>query len=111
MPLRLMWTTSASVWVEPPATSVVRSGGARECHVAAEAVVERAGDQPVVRQVERLGGDHHLVALVDAPARFVGVAPAHVHVQLLQLDRFLALIALEDVDRLAPAPAPGRPPA
>ena len=92
--------TAATGPVPPPASLTRRATSERD--VDAEPVVERARDEPVVAQLQRLGRDHDRVALAHELARLLAVAHADVHVQALQLDGLLALVALEHVDRLAP---------
>ena len=68
-------------------------------HVATEAVVHRARDHPAVRELDRLAGDHRDVADAHERARVVAVLRADVDVQVLELRRLLALLAVEQVDR------------
>ena len=72
-----------------------------ERDVGAEAVVHRARDQPVAGEAHRLGGDHDRVADADQRGGLVAVGGADVDVQALQLDDLLALLGVEQVDRLA----------
>ena len=77
------------------ATSAGRAAGLRHQprrlvgDVAAEAVVERARDQPPVRELDRLAGDHRDVADAHQRARVVAVLRADVDVQVLELGAFL----------------------
>ena len=76
-----------------------------ERDVDAEAVVERPRCDPPAQQVQRLGGDHDRIAEAHPFERLVAVLRADVDVERLQLDRLLALLPLEQVNRLAPADA------
>ena len=67
---------------------------------AAEPVVHRARDDAAVGQLDRLAGDHRDVADPHHRARLVAVLRADVDVQVAQLGRLLALLVLEQVDRL-----------
>ena len=67
---------------------------------AAEPVVHRARDDAAVRVLDRLAGDHRDVADAHPAARLVAVGGADVDVQLAQLGDLLALLLLEQVDRL-----------
>jgi hypothetical protein len=71
-----------------------------ERHEAAEPVVERAGDEPAVRVLERLAGDHGDVADPHERAGLVAVLRADVDVQVAQLRHLLALLVAQQVDRL-----------
>ena len=71
----------------------------------AEPVVHRARDDAVVAQLERLAGDDRDVADAHELARLVAVLGADVDVQVAQLGHLLALLLLEQVDRLAPGHA------
>ena len=73
--------------------------------VGAEAVVHRAGDEPLAGDRHRLGGDHHRVADPDQLRGLLAVGGADVDVHALQLDDLFALVGLEQVDRLAPGDA------
>ena len=84
------------------AAGFVNAAGDLQCDVHAEAVVERARRQAAIRQLDRLGSDHDLVALGDHFAGVVAVTRADVHVQLLELGGLLALLGFEEVNRLAP---------
>ena len=68
-------------------------------HVATEAVVHRPRDEPPVRVLDRLAADHRDVADAHQRARVVAVLRADVDVQVLELRRLLALLAVEQVDR------------
>ena len=70
-------------------------------HVGAEAVVHRPGDEAIAGQAHRLGGDHDWVADADQLSGLVAVGDTDVYVQALQLDHLLALVGVEQVDRLA----------
>ena len=52
-------------------------------------------------EADRLGGDHDRVADPDQLGRLVAVGGADVDVEALQLDDLLALVGVEQVDRLA----------
>ena len=69
--------------------------------VGAEAVVHRARDQALAGERERLGGDHDRVADADQLGGLVAVGGADVDVQALELDHLLALLGIEQVQRLA----------
>ena len=71
-----------------------------ERHPGAEAVVHRARRVAPVGQLDRLAGDDRDVADAHAAARVLAVAGADVDVQVLELRRLLALVGLEQVDRL-----------
>src|SRR5436853_775946 len=74
---------------------------ALEGDVGAEPVVHRAGDEAVADDRHRLGRDHHRVADPDQRLGLLAVGGADVDVHALQLDDLLALVGLEQVDRLA----------
>ena len=67
----------------------------------AQPVVHRARDDAVVAQFQRLTGDDRDVADAHEPACLVAVLGADVDVQVAQLGHLLALLLLEQVDRLA----------
>ena len=72
-----------------------------ERDVGAEAVVERARDQPASGEAHRLGADNDRIADPQQLERLVAVGGADVDVQAGELDRHLLLLVLEQVDRLA----------
>ena len=69
--------------------------------VTADAVVQRARDDPLVTELDRFGVDHCHVPDADQPAGLVGVLGPDVDVKLLELGHLLAVLVLEEVDRLA----------
>ena len=69
--------------------------------VTADAVVERARHHPPVPEVERLGVDHAHVADPDELGGLLAIFGADVDVELLQLGNLLAVLVLEQVNRLA----------
>jgi hypothetical protein len=69
-------------------------------HPGPEAVVHRARRVAPVGQLDRLAGDDRDVADPHHPAGVVAVAGADVDVQVLELRHLLALVGLEEVDRL-----------
>ena len=81
-----------------------------ERDVGAEAVVHRARGEPVAGERQRLGVDHHRVADPQHRQRLVAVGGADVDVQALELDRLLALLVLEQVDRACGRSTPGTAP-
>ena len=78
--------------------------------VAAEAVVHRARHGAPVGELDRLGGDDRDVADAHPRAGLVAVRRADVDVQVLELGDLLALVVLEQVDRLACPMTPGTTP-
>jgi hypothetical protein len=88
----------------PPLQPPARVNAARrvERDVGAEPVVHRARDEPGAVEPHRVGGDHRRVADPDHLQGAVPVGGADVDVEALQLDRLLAIVLLEDVNRLAP---------
>ena len=71
-----------------------------ERDVGAEPVVQRARDEAAVRQAERLGGEHGRIADADELLGVLLVVGADVDVHRLDLGRLLAVVGLEQVDRL-----------
>ncbi|CAA9477717.1 MAG: hypothetical protein AVDCRST_MAG13-960 [uncultured Solirubrobacteraceae bacterium] len=67
-----------------------------------EPVVHRLGDRAAVGQFDGIAGQHRGVPDADHPARLVAVRGADVDVELLELRDALAVVVLEQVDRLAP---------
>src|SRR5207302_9242788 len=65
--------------------------------VAAQAIVERAGGQPPVGELDRLRVDHRDIAHAHAPARVLRVAGADVDVQLAYLLALLAVVLAPQV--------------
>jgi hypothetical protein len=78
-------------------------------HEHAEPIVERPRDDPLAPQLDRFGGDDDLVAGPDERARLVAVLRADVDVEVLHLERLLALVGIGEVRRLA-ADDPGQRP-
>ena len=110
-PKRPISSCTAATAAKEPAelAALVGAAQALQRHVGAEAVVHRPGDEPVADDRQRLGGDHDRVADPDQLGRLVAVGGADVDVQALQLDHLLALVGLEQVDRLAADDAEHRP--
>ena len=71
-------------------------------HVGADPVVQRARGDPVVAQRQRRDVDHADVADADQRPRLVAVGGADVDVQVLGLGGLVAVVAAQQVDRLAP---------
>ncbi len=104
------WAT-ASASTSPGRAALLRDQPGRlGGDVAADAVVERARDDAPVAKLDRARVDHRDVADPHQLARLVAVLGADVDVQVLELGRLLAVLVLEQVDRLAAdhARAPGR---
>ena len=94
--------TAATAAKEPPGPlPSCAAAQALQRDVGAEAVVHRPGDEPLAGHRHRLGGDHHRVADPDQRLGLLAVGGADVDVHALQLDDLLALVGLEQVDRLA----------
>ena len=69
-------------------------------HERAEAVVERARDEPPVGELRRLRVDHCDVADPHPLARLIAVARADVDVQLADVGDLLAVLLAQEMDRL-----------
>src|SRR5262249_39787345 len=68
---------------------------------AADAVVERSRDDAALTQLDRAGIDHRDVPDSHERARLVAVLRADVDVQVLELGCTLAVLFLEQMDRLS----------
>ncbi len=75
----------------------------------ADAVVQRARDQPPAEQADRIGVDHGDVADAHVLARLLAVSGADVDVQLADLGDLLAVLLAQQVDRLLADDAPTTP--
>ena len=69
--------------------------------VAPDPVVQRARDDPVVTELRGLGVDHRHVADAHQLPGFVAVFCPDVDVEVLCLGHLLAVLVLQEVDRLA----------
>ena len=80
-----------------------------ERDVGAEPVVHRARDEAIADQLSGGRIDHGRVADPEHLLRLIAVGGADVDVQAVELDGALALVLLQQVDRLAPDHAEHRP--
>ena len=103
-PNRPISSCTAATAAKLPASEAALMAAAQRLQgdVGAEPVVHRAGDQPLAGEAHRLGGDDDRVADPDQLSRLVAVGGADVDVEAFQLDDLLALVGVEQVDRLAP---------
>ena len=76
------WVTASAGDVARRAAGLGHQARDLEGDEAAEPVVHRARDDPAVRVLERLAGDHGDIADADAAARVVAVLRADVDVQV-----------------------------
>ena len=102
-PKRPISSCTAATAAKEPTISPPSCGAAQALQrdVGAEAVVHRPGDEALAGDRHRLGGDHDRVADADQLGGLLAVGGADVDVHALQLDHLLALVGLEQVDRLA----------
>ncbi len=95
------WTAATAENLAFEASALVDPAGRFEGDVGAEAVVHRLGDQTGSAYLERDAVDHDRVADADQLLGLFTAVDAEVDVHLLELDDLLALLGVEQVDRLA----------